>query len=237
MKHLILTAGLLVGLGAQASVDERYYEISNSFVREVPSNEVFRADMAIGAAACDDFNPNLIDQNGEPFVGPLDGVELFVDQVINIGKKIWAIVKAGEPVLNLKTSVATALPQNSRCWTDLQGWKMPESKIYEMVFENGFGSEVVTMGYRVLWLPGGSVDGQGKYVGYATVTPVSMSVSWGFSLDAEVTIPTVFNMGTKEAPLGGMQVNVISRIKSPITVIDEGQAFFLNGAGEFKKLD
>jgi hypothetical protein len=173
----------------------------------------------------------------DPVTGPLDTIDLITDKITNIGKKLWSMVQAGQPVLNMKTSVATALPQNARCWTDLDGWQMPESRVYEVGFKNGFGAEVVTLSYRVIWLPGGSVKGKGKYVGYASVTPVRVAVYWGFSLDAEVTVPTVFNMGSQTSPIGAMQINVGYRVKSPLTVIDEGQAFAVNGAGRFKMLN
>lgn len=237
MKLAVMGLALLVGNLVLAKVDNRYFEIENVVVRERSLTSTMRNDMAIGSIDCDAFKPNAAGEEADAFTGPLDTVDMVIDKIMNIGRKLWSIVQAGEPVLNMKTSVATALPQNARCWTDLDGWSMPESRVYDVGFQNGFGSEVVTMSYRVVWLPGGNVAGQGQYVGYATVSPATISVSWGFNLDAEVTIPTVFNMGNQVAPIGAMQVNVGYRVKSPLTVIDEGQAFFLNGAGQFKILE
>jgi len=237
MKLAVIALALLIGNKTFASIDSKYFEIKNVVVRESTQTFSTRNDVAIGSIDCDSFQPNAISTDTESFTGPLDTVDMIVDKIINIGRKLWAIVQAGQPILNIKTSVATALPQNARCWTDLAGWQMPESRVYDVGFENGFGSEVVTLSYRVIWLPGGNVAGQGKYVGYATVAPASVAVSWGFSLDAEVTIPTVFNMGSQKAPIGAMQVNVGYRVKSPVTVIDEGQAFFINGEGHYKMLD
>jgi len=236
MKLAIIALSLILGNHARA-VDSKYFEITGVVVRESIQSFSARNDIAIGSVDCDAFLPNVNSPVGDPLTGSLDSVDLIIDKIINIGKKLWSIVQSGQPVLNLKTAVATALPQNARCWTDLDGWQMPESRVYEVGFENGFGSEVVTMSYRVIWLPGGHVKGQGKYIGYATVAPVSISVSWGFSLDADVTVPTVFNMGDQKSPIGAMQVNVGYRVKSPFTVIDEGQAFFVNGDGRFKMLD
>jgi len=232
---------LTVLVGSQvalADVDAKYFEIKQVRVREVSAPQIMRTDVAIGSIVCDAFTPQ--NSAGEVIANPgqaLDAVEMILDKVINIGRKIWNLVVAGRPVSNLKTSVATALPAGARCWTDLENWKMPESKVYEVAFENGFGSEVVYLSYRVLWLPGGQVKGQGNYIGYATVQPVSISVNWGFELNAEVTIPTVFNMGSQSSPVGGMQVNMNYRVESIVTKIDEGQAFFINGLGQFKMLD
>lgn len=236
MKLAMIALAVLLGKQALA-VDSKYFEITRVEVRESTQSISSRNDVAIGSVDCDVFAPNTSTPDAGSVTGPLDTVDMIIDKIINIGRKLWSIVQAGQPVLNLKTAVATALPQNARCWKDLDGWQIPKSKVYEVGFENGFGFEVVTMSYRVVWLPGGQVKGQGKYIGYATVTPASISVSWGFSLDAEVTVPTVFNMGTQKSPIGAMQVNVGYRVKSPVTVIDEGQAFFVNGEGRFKMLD
>ena len=223
---------------AWAHVDAKYFEIKQVHVREMRVFDMKRADMAIGSIDCDAFLPHS--KSGETETHPgqaLDVVDMVLDKVINIGRKIWNLVVAGRPVSNLKTSVATALPLGARCWTDLENWKMPESKVYEVAFKNGFGSEVVYLSYRVLWLPGGQVNGKGHYIGYATVQPVSISVNWGFELNAEVSIPTIFNMGSQSSPIGGMQVNVNYRVESIVTKIDEGQSFFINGLGQFKMLD
>ncbi|MBX3019060.1 MAG: hypothetical protein KF767_14325 [Bdellovibrionaceae bacterium] len=222
---------------------DRYFEISEVVTKEVPKNLL--KDAGSLTVVPDGVALGSCQQNGYPLeagmdfnpIAALDATDVIVDKVINIGKKIWEIVQAGKPVLNIKTDVATALPQGARCWLDLQTWQMPESKIYSVAFKNGFGMEVVKFNYRVLWLPGGSVDGVGKFIGYAAMIPNDVSVSWGFGLNAQASVPTVFNMGTRAEPIGGMQLSMIYRIETPIQTTEQSQAYFVSGNGEYKQLD
>ena len=245
MKLTIVSALLVLTAfsAARADVDAKQYEITNMKVREI--QEVGSLGTSNGAAGLGSMDCTNVGEQHRLFandggaadvLNPINTVDLIVDKIINIGRKLWNIVEAGKPVSNLKADVATALPMGAKCWTDLQSWQMPQSKTYEVAFENGFGSEVVKMSYRVLWLPGGQANGVGSYIGYATIVPVDISVSWGFSMNANVSIPTVFNMGTKEAPVGAMQMNMQYRIESPFKTIDQGQAFVIDGRGNFKML-
>lgn len=229
------------------SSSDRYFQVTDVVTKEIPKN-LFSNPGALTVVP-DGTALGSCEQNGYPFaneegggisfnpIDTLNTVDVVVDKVINIGKKIWEIVQAGKPVLNIRTDVATALPQGSRCWLDLQTWKMPESKLYSVSFKNGFGMEVVKMNYRVLWLPGGSVDGVGQFIGYAAVIPSDVSVAWGFSLNAQASVPTVFNMGTRAEPVAGMQMSMIYRVESPIQTTEQSQAYFVNGKGDFKQLN
>lgn len=244
---LVLGTALVLALStaSAAGVDPRYYEIKKMPVRELSQHEVQQLEQMglMKSGMSPDCNMTNFRKKTNPPApvppksGPFDGVEGAIDQIINIGKKIWNVIAAGKPVVNVKVDVATALPRGSKCWLDLQGWQMPESKVYEQVFENGFGAEIVNFKYRVLYVAGGSVNGQGAYIGYATMVPVLIDVSWGFSFNAVASVPVVFNMGTKEAPLAGMQMLMQYRVESVMSTIEESQAFVVNGRGEFKQMD
>lgn len=237
---------LAFAVSAKAEVENAQYEIKSMSVREVPAaeaqNTVFGAQVGIGAIDCSSVEPSPAPSTlGNPIesmnpIEALDTVDMIVDKIINIGQKIWKIVDAGKPVVNVRTNVATAMPQGARCWNDLQAWQVPQSKTYEVAFKNGFNANVVKMSYRVLWLPGGQAKGVGQYIGYATITPVNLEVMWGFKLNADVSIPTVFNMGSSENPIAGMQMNMAYQVESPIKTIQQGQAFFVDGRGNFQML-
>lgn len=245
MKCLALSVCIaLLSVNAMADQNsDRYFEISEIVTKEIPANML--KDPGSLTVVPDGIALGACQANGYPFEGGtdlspvigLDAADMMLDKIINMGKKIWEIVLAGRPVLNIQSDVATALPQGSRCWLDLQTWQMPQSKIYSATFKNGFGMDVVKLNYRVLWLPGGSVDGVGQYIGYAAIVPTDVNVAWGFTLNAKASVPTVFNMGTRAAPLAGMQLSMIYRIDTAIQVKEQSQAYFVSGAGEFKALD
>src|SRR4051812_46731541 len=52
-------------------------------------------------------------------LGDLNEADLIIDKIINMGKKVWAIVEAGKPVVDVKVDVANALPEGLKSWQQL----------------------------------------------------------------------------------------------------------------------
>lgn len=237
-----LTAFVLaLGLANSAlAVDKAYFEIKNVKVTDVTEKYSHLKTMAQPGLDenCASSNPLFTRYSDQaPLdINPLNGVELIVDQIINIGKKIFAIVQAGKPVMNIKVDTANALPKGLTCWSDLSGWNIPESKVYEMVYSNGFGMEVVKFAYRVTYTAGGSANGVGKYITNATFMPADVAVAWGFQFDAEASIPSVFNTGTKESPVAGMQMNMAWKVTSPVIERQSTESFYVSGENKLIKL-
>ncbi len=238
---LILLAGSLLTSVARAA-DAKHYEIKRIVIREVQDTEkmkfmtekVDNFTDGCSSTAAPNLNPvNPVEVNP---LNPIDYIEVVVDKIINIGKKIWAIVDAGRPVVNIKVDTANALPAGIQCWDQLEGWQAPTSKLYEMAYENGFGAEVVSYNFRVSFISGGSYKGQGKYITLASVQPAKVDVAWGFRFDAVATVPMVFNQGSKADPLAGMQLAMNWQIRSPIQEIQQAENFFVNGQGILQKL-
>lgn len=216
------------------AVDKAYYEIKSMEVKEVTQQYAPYMDLFAQPGLAD--NCNTVERKNTVFgegslsgIGPLDTVEIAVDQIINIGKKIWTIVDAGKPVVNLRFDTANALPKGVTCWTDLSGWSMPQSKVYRVTYKNGFGSSVVDFSYRVAFTAKGNIDGVGQYITNATFLPANVNVSWGFKLDAEAAVPSVFNQGTKANPLAGMQMDMKWTVTSPVVTSIQSQSYFVSG--------
>ncbi|MBC7370000.1 MAG: hypothetical protein H7326_00440, partial [Bdellovibrionaceae bacterium] len=164
-------------------------------------------------------------------------IEVTVDRIINIGKKIWGIMDAGRPVINVASYTANALPMGLTCWSDLAGWNVPESKVYRVTYENGFGADVVRFAYRVTYTAGGNLKGVGKYLTNATIAPADVHVSWGFNLNATGEVPSVFNTGTKEQPVAGMQMLMKWQVKSVVTELQNTEMFYVGGNNTLKHLE
>lgn len=239
-----LTAFVLVlgFVNAAQAVDNAYFEIKDVKVTEV--TEQYPALDTLSqpglSEQCEGSGPFSILHSGEAAplidVNPLNQVELIVDQIINIGKKIFAVVQAGKPVVNIKLDTANALPKGLTCWSDLSGWNVPESKVYKVEYRNGFGMNVVSFAYRVTYTAGGSADGVGKYITNATFMPANVNVGWGFQFDAEAAIPSVFNTGTKTAPVAGMQMNMAWKVSSPVKENQMTESYFVSGENTLIKL-
>jgi hypothetical protein len=164
-------------------------------------------------------------------VAKLTAAEVIVDKIINIGTKIWNVVEKGRPVANYNAQKATALPQNVRRWDQLQNWQRPTSRVQSVVYKNLYGIEVVRFTYRVISLYGGDVSGIGRYIGYATVEPIEMSVAFGFSFNAGAKVDAVYNMGSSANPVAGMLLNVSWTVNTILKTTTEGQSYTLDGRG------
>lgn len=62
-----------------------------------------------------------------------------LDQIINIGSKLWAIVEKNQATLAAETTTASAVPDGIKSWKDLGGWKDPITRAYEIVYKNLYG--------------------------------------------------------------------------------------------------
>jgi hypothetical protein len=241
MALILAIGGLLTATAQAAAVDANHYAIKRIVIKEIQDTDKmkFMSEKADNFTdGCkDSSNANVTPVNPvENPLDPIDAIDIIVDKIINIGKKIWAIVDAGRPVVNVKVDTANALPAGVRCWDELEGWQAPTSKLYQMTYENGFGSSVVAYNFRVSFISGGSYKGQGKYITLASVQPAKIEVAWGFRFDAVATVPMVFNQGSKVDPLAGMQLAMNWQVKSPLQEIQQAENFFVNGQGVLQKL-
>ncbi len=219
----------------QPAFDAGYYEIQSIQTEEI--QDLTTGDVGSPPIGLLDCSRRAI--NGKPDVpmNPIDEVGIIVDKIINIGKKIWAIVEAGKPVVNFENDVATALPEGVHCWNDLENWQMPKSKIYSVSMRNAYNVEVVKFNYRINYLAGGSADGVGKYIGYATAIPKDLYVAWGYRFDAKASVPTVFNLGSRKEPLAGMQLTMQYTVSTVMNHVEQSQAYVIDGLGTFTQLE
>lgn len=239
MKAMVVIAMVLgMGLTAQAQMAPEYYQIKSVQVREVVgAPQFYQLDQPGLGQECNESEKKPVGIFSDQVAGgALDQLNVIVDQIINIGKKIWGIVNAGRPVVNVKFDTANALPKGLQCWVDLQGWSIPESKVYRVTYENGFGAEVVDFGFRVVYTAGGNLDGVGKYITNATMMPSNIDVSWGFTLNAEASVPSVFNMNTKQNPVAGMQMVMNWNVDTVVQSSKSAETFYIGGDGQFKHL-
>jgi len=169
-------------------------------------------------------------------IDPLTTVDIVVDKIINIGKKIWNVVLAGKPVVNLKTDVATALPMGVTNWTAMESWSAPRSKTVEVSYKNPYGMTVVSLRYQLIYLAGGSVNGKGKYIGYATIQPTHVSVLWGWTLNAQSSVPAVYNMGTADAPVAGMTLQLNWQVGTALNRRETAVNYAITGEGQLTQL-
>lgn len=160
-----------------------------------------------------------------------------LDKIVNIGYLVWQVVEMGRPNAKLQSYRAHALPKGIACWTDLENWQIPISKVFSVEYKNLLGQVVAVYSYRISFVYGGNVNGVGKYIANLTVTPVDMRVSWGFNFSSQVQIPSTFNMGKKADPLAAMQVFVLWSIGNSLKVEQRSSLYYVTGDGRIQKTE
>lgn len=171
-----------------------------------------------------------------PIQETLDQVDVIVDKVVNIGAKVWKVVDKGRPVASYSLAKANALPENITNWQQLENWKEPTSKIYQIEYKNGFNMVVARLVYRVVLVHGGSIKGIGKYIGLATIEPIEMRTAFGFTFNASVTVDYVYNMNKSADPLAGMTLSLKWVNSTIVQKIEGSHRFHLDGNGVIKPL-
>lgn len=161
----------------------------------------------------------------------LDVVDVIVDKIINIGTKVWTVIAKGQPVMGYKNTVASAVPENTKDWTELENYKDPQTKVLKVIYKNLYGAEVVHFTYRIILVAGGSSHGVGNYIGYAAVEPVEMTTGYLYNFDAQASVENVFNKGSSANPVAGMVLTVRWNVSTIVKKTAGSHTFFLDGQG------
>ncbi|MCJ8278181.1 MAG: hypothetical protein MJK18_15175, partial [Bdellovibrionales bacterium] len=161
---------------------------------------------------------------------------LDINQLINLGKELWQIVKDGEPELNFQSQSATAFPAQAQCLFNLTSWSIPQSRTYRVSYKNGIGSEVISMTYKLIYTFGGQFDGRGNYLANVSIHPAQIYVGWGFKFDAQVHIQDILNIGSAESPEAGMQVALEWSVGNVLNKHQSQDIYFIQGSGPLTAL-
>ena len=158
------------------------------------------------------------------------------DVIVNIGKQIWDIVQKNQPVVTTSNDVAYGLPEGVRSASQLDGWMSPKSKVYQVTYENLFGMTVADFTYRVMFTPGGNLQGRGRYLTEVTILPADLAVSWGYKFNAQATVPSVVNSGTKQNPVASAQLVMKWSVDTVLRHMESSTAYVVRGDGTFEDI-
>jgi len=230
MRKLILALAL-VGTGTAFAAPTQVIEVQDDLIKKVKITEIEDDQDDLNASMnpswesdCTKLDRRKVETNQNPDL----------DDIVNIGRRIWEVVKNNAPVLEARTMAAHALPRGVQCWDELATWSAPRSKSYQIVYENLYGTDVVTFKFRTMYTAGGSFKGQGRYITNATIQYSNVEVLWGYIFNANVEIPQVVNMGTEASPIGGMQMTLNWNVSThPVSLKKSisSVSFFVAGDG------
>lgn len=158
-----------------------------------------------------------------------------ITEIINVGKEIWEIVVENKAVVDIASERATAIPTGVSDWRKMPGWKAPQARLFRMSFKNFYGATVVDFTYRVLFTPGGTLNGRGKYLTGMTILPAKIWAAWGFTFRSRGSIPSIMNANTTRDPLAAAELQLTWSVES-LTQQHGSASFYVRGDGHFQQL-
>jgi len=161
-----------------------------------------------------------------------------IDNIVNLMDKIWGIIEKNQPVVNITTNYANAVPFGTSHWTQLQGWSRPATKKYGFSMKNAYGSEVVKVTYQVHYTYNGNFQGKGKFLTGVTIEPLNVVTAWGYkvSLVSEVPDSTIANVGTHDEPVASMQLQLKWTAHTAVKDITSKAIYYVQGDGVLQEI-
>lgn len=176
-------------------------------------------------------------------LNPLDQVAMYVDGIIALGQKVWPIIEAGKPVVNLKgmqpsLSVLPRFPHSNTHTElyDMENWSQPKAVSYRVSFKNWYKKEVIGFTYTLYFQYNGSYQGNGKYITSLLVQASEVTAAWGFKFDASTELVNIANVGTAANPVASAIIRVSYKGRA-LNESGYSQSFYVDGNGNLKALN
>lgn len=161
-----------------------------------------------------------------------------IDSIVNIASKVWAIVAANAPVVNINTKYATAYPQGVTSAAQMAGWSRPKSYTYSFYAENLYGMTMIDCTYKMSFTYGGSYKGKGKFLTGVAVIPSKVTAGWGYKFYMNAAVPdsTIANVGTDTDPVAAMQMKLSWTMQTVLKEVDGASIYYVEGNGYFEEI-
>ncbi|TPW20553.1 MAG: hypothetical protein FD126_1573 [Elusimicrobia bacterium] len=159
-----------------------------------------------------------------------------IDRIVNLAKKIFDIIKENQPVVDVTTTYANAVPDGMTHWAQLGGWSKPETSTYAFYAKNMYGSRAIECRYQVIRQHSGNYKGKGKYLTMVTVQPLSITALWGYKFSMKFEAPAVSNVGTSEDPVASMLARLNWTIATVVKQQQGTSVYYLEGNGSYREI-
>jgi len=229
-KLLVLTAAMTAVFAGRVSAqdvnDPRYFSVDpdSIMIQKLPATQ---AGAALPAQSRDGLDFGQVNQ----VIGTLDNI-------VNLMDKVWTIIQKNQPVVNISTNYANAVPYGMSHWSQLQGWSRPATANYSFSMKNGFGMNVVKVSYQVHYTYNGNYKGKGKFLTGVTVEPLNVETAWGYNVNlvSEVPDSTIANVGTSDDPIAAMQVKLKWNVHTAVKDITSEAIYYVRGDGQMEEM-
>lgn len=153
---------------------------------------------------------------------------VIVDQIINLGEKIWSIIEKNKPVEDVQYKYANALPKGANPG-DLEGFSSLQYRSYRQYGKNTFGATVYDVTYTAIHRYKGDLGGVGQYLENVTVLPHKVSVGWGYTLNLGVGSVSTVNVGTHAEPIGDLTMELKLKVSTVMKIYEYNTVFEFRG--------
>lgn len=131
---------------------------------------------------------------------------VLISALINLGKYAWDLIVEGNPAVNFQNDSASAVPQGINSWSELQGWKDPVSKLYDVDLMLNSRESLGKIYFRLVYEAGGNYKGKGKYLANVTVIPADITIPTRRDFYARTSVVQIVNQGSAANPIAGMTI-------------------------------
>lgn len=218
LKSILFISLISVSAQSSAATGSWPWEIRDIKVHEIQDLNMMPMSLEDG---CDPA-----EHKNSPF-----GSGVSLEEIVLVGEKVWTIVEANKPVVSFKAPVVHGLPRGLACWSDLEKWQPPKTRTFEVVYLNGFNMEAVKFRFRLHYTYGGGSEGKGLYLANVTVMPAELNVIWGYHFDAHVEALNTINLGTRDNPIAGIELNTKWSVRTWAKESQGTVHFFVQGDG------
>jgi hypothetical protein len=156
-------------------------------------------------------------------------IGVIFDSIVNLGKKVWAIVESNKPVVSVSYLYANALPKGVRSSEELDSFSPLQATSYRVYGENLYGMTVYDLTYSLVHRYGGSYQGRGKYLENVSVVPTALDVMWGYTVDYKVDKVSVVNTGTRENPVGSVLLETLFKVSTVVKSSESHSVYEFRG--------
>ncbi len=146
--------------------------------------------------------------DGGAYDSDLGGSLKDINEIINLGEKIWKIIEKNKPVVNVKYAYANAVPKGIKGPEELESFSPLQFKSFRKFGKNGFGSTVFDVTYTLAHRYNGRYQGRGRFLDAVTVLPHKVEVLWGYTLNFNVTRVSTANVGNEKDPVASVAMEM-----------------------------
>lgn len=231
MKTLLLLALILSASTSFATQNEDpYYQIS-----AVTTEVIASSDDSPSIGHPDD---TYILPSPTPSVGDVIAT---ARQIIAFGKEIYKIIEAGKPVINTSYAPISVLPLETKHGTGitpfhLSNWQRPKFVKFKVTYLNGYKQEVVAFTYNVNMSYGGQYGGLGSYITNAQIVPETVTVAWGYTFNANMSLVGLTNIGSEANPVAAATLVLSYSVKTVLKEEKKNVTMFVAGDGTIQQM-